>query len=471
MSQESRALQAAAEHALSFLAGLGERRVAPVDPTDVLRRKLQRPLPETPTDAVRVINELVADASGGIMSTQGGRFFSWVIGGSVPSAMAADWMTTAWDQNAGIFAASPAAAMAEEVSGGWLKQLFGLPVESGFAFVTGAQMAHVTCIAAARQAQLARVGWNVNERGLWSAPRLRVLAGRDRHGTVDRALRLLGLGHGMIEALSVDENGRITADGLRDAFAASKDPAIVVLQAGELNTGAFDRFRDLVPIARAAGAWVHVDGAFGLWARVSPQHARLADGVELCDSWATDGHKYLNVPYDSGFAIVRDAQALVAAMSMSTSYLPVIGETRSPVDWNPEFSRRARGFPVYAAIRELGREGIAALVARTCAHATRLVEGLGEIRGVTVLARPILNQGLVCFPSPKAGAPDEDHDRHTDDVIARINATGEAYFGGVTWKGRRAMRISVSNWRTTAQDIDRTISAVRSVLQSAGAFV
>lgn len=465
MSQESRALHAAFGHALSFLDSLPDRRVAPVDGADTLRRKLQRPLPEAPTDAVSVIEDLVADASGGIMASQGGRFFSWVIGGSVPSAMAADWMTSAWDQNAGIFAASPAAAMAEEVSGNWLKQLFGLPAESGFAFVTGAQMAHVTCLAAARHAQLARAGWNVNERGLWNSPRLRVLAGADRHGTVDRALRLLGMGHGLIEALPVDAEGRITADGLRSSLAASTDPAIVVLQAGELNTGGFDRFAELAPIARAAGAWVHVDGAFGLWARVSPAHAHLAEGVELCDSWATDGHKYLNVPYDSGFAIVRDPQALVAAMSMSTSYLPVIGETRSPLDWNPEFSRRARGFPVYAAIRELGREGIAALVARTCAHATRLAEGLGALPGVTVLARPIFNQGLVCFRSPVPGASAADHDRHNDDAIARINATGEAYFGGVTWRGQRAMRISVSNWRTTAQDVERTVDAVRAVLQ------
>lgn len=464
MTTETRALQAAFGHALSFLDGLDRRGIAPVDGLDALRRKLVRPLPERPTDAVKVIDDLVADASGGIMASQGGRFFSWVIGGSVPSAMAADWMTSAWDQNAGVFAASPAAAVAEEVAGAWLKSLFGLPSEAGFAFVTGAQMAHVTCLAAARQKLLASRGWDVGAMGLCGAPRVRVLASPDRHGTVDRAFRLLGHGSSAIETLAVDGDGRVTIEGLEAALAVSADPVIVVLQAGELNTGGFDRFDLLAPVARAAGAWVHVDGAFGLWARVSPRHARLAQGIELCDSWATDGHKYLNVPYDSGFAFVRDPAALVAAMSISTSYLPGGGAARSPVDWNPEFSRRARGFPVYAAIRELGREGIGDLVGRTCDHAKALVDGLGALPGCEIVARPVFNQGLVRFLSPKKDATDADHDRHTDDMISRINATGEAYFGGVTWKGQRAMRVSVCNWRTTGRDIDRTVLAVRTVL-------
>jgi aromatic-L-amino-acid decarboxylase len=293
---------------------------------------------------------------------------------------------------------------------------------------------------------------------------VRVLTSPDRHGSVDRALRLLGHGAGCIEALAVDGDGRVTVPGLEAALAASSDPAIVVLQAGELNTGGFDPFTALAPVARAAGAWVHVDGAFGLWARVSPRHAPLAAGIELCDSWATDGHKYLNVPYDSGFAFVRDAAAQTGAMSIATSYLPGGGAARSAIDWNPEFSRRARGFPVYAAIRELGREGISALVQRTCDHAQALVDGLGALPGCSILARPQFNQGLVRFQSPKAGATAVDHDRHTDDVISRINASGEAYFGGVTWNGQRAMRVSVCNWRTSARDIDRAVAAVRDVL-------
>jgi aromatic-L-amino-acid decarboxylase len=464
MTTEQRTLQAAFGHALSFLESLEQRHVAPIDGLDELRQKLFRPLPERSMDAASVINELVADASGGIMGTQCGRFFSWVIGGSVPSAMAADWMTTAWDQNAGVYAASPAAAVAEELAGTWLKSLFGLPADAGFAFVTGAQMAHVTCLAAARHGLLARRGWDVGAHGLWNAPRVRVLASPDRHGTVDRALRLLGHGTANIGMLPVDSCGRVTAHGLKSALGASSDPAIVVLQAGELNTGGFDPLSLLVPIAREAGAWVHVDGAFGLWARVSPTLAQLADGIELCDSWATDGHKFLNVPYDSGFAFVRDAATQVAAMSMSTSYLPASGAARSPIDWNPEFSRRARGFAVYAAIRELGREGIAALVDRTCGHARDLVSGLGELPGVEVLVPPVFNQGLVRFCCRAPGASDADHDETTDEVIHRINATGEAYFGGVTWNGKRAMRVSVCNWRTQGRDIRRTVDAVRAVL-------
>jgi glutamate/tyrosine decarboxylase-like PLP-dependent enzyme len=283
---------------------------------------------------------------------------------------------------------------------------------------------------------------------------------------VDRALRLLGHGTACIEMLPVDARGRVTPEGLKSALAASPDAAIVVLQAGELNSGAFDPLELLAPIARKAGAWVHVDGAFGLWARVSPAHAHLASGIELCDSWVTDGHKYLNVPFDSGFAFVRDPSTQVAAMSMATSYLPANGAARSPMDWNPEFSRRARGFAVYAAIRELGREGIAALIDRTCAHARTIVAGLGELPRTDVLVRPVFNQGLVRFRSGKPAATTADDDACTDDVIRRINESGEAFFGGVTWNGRRAMRISVCNWRTTGDDISRTLRAVSNAIDA-----
>jgi aromatic-L-amino-acid decarboxylase len=378
--------------------------------------------------------------------------------------MAADWLATVWDQNAGIHACAPAASVAEEIAGRWLKELFGLPVEASFAFATGTQMAHVTCLAAARHAMLAARGWDVEHRGLSGSPRIRILASADRHGSVDRAVRLLGMGLDAIEPLTVDAAGRVTPEALSVALGMGSDPTIVVLQAGELNAAAFDPFDRLAPIARAAGAWVHVDGAFGLWARLSPRHRDLARGIELCDSWTTDGHKYLNVPYDSGFAFVRDAAAHRAAMTLSTSYLPPGDGARDAIDWNPEFSRRARAFPVYAAIRELGRQGVADLVARTCRHAAALTARIGGLAGAEVVAPPVFNQGLVRFPALAVGASDGDHDRRTDDVIAAVNRSGVAMFGGVDWRGRRAMRISVCNWRTDDADVERTVAAVAAVL-------
>ena len=461
MSGERQALERALVHALDFLGSLETRPVAATATAEELRRALSRPLPAGGTPARQVVDELVADTAGGLTGTQCGRFFSWVIGGGLPAAMAADWLTTAWDQNAGIHVASPAAAVVEEVTGAWLKELFGLPPGSGFAFVTGAQMAHATCLAAARHGVLAARGWDVERQGLGGAPRIRVLASAERHGSVDRALRLLGLGTGCVEPLPVDEGGQVRRPVLEAALARSDDPAIVVLQAGELNVAAFDPFEELVPVARAAGAWLHVDGAFGLWARVSPVHAARVRGVELCDSWTTDGHKVLNVPYDSGFAFVRDAAAHRAAMTLATSYLPPGGQARDPLDWNPEFSRRARAFPVYAALRELGREGLAALVERLCRHAQALVARIGALPGAEVVATRGFNQGLVRFLAPGSGATAADHDRRTDAVIAAINASGEALFGGVTWRGRRAMRVSVSNWRTSETDVDRAVEAAR----------
>ncbi|HET6970272.1 MAG TPA: pyridoxal-dependent decarboxylase, partial [Phenylobacterium sp.] len=318
----------------------------------------------------------------------------------------------------------------------------------------GTQMAHATCLAAARHAVPRDRGWDVGRQGLAGAPAIRILANPDRHGSVDRAVRFLGLGSDAIQPLALDAAGRVTAEGLAAALAAGSAPTIVVLQAGELNTAAFDPFEALAPLARAAGAWTHVDGAFGLWAKMSPGHRELARGLELCDSWTTDCHKYLNVPYDSGLAFVRDPEAHRAALTLSTSYLPAGGAARDQIEWNPEFSRRARGFAVYAAIRELGREGLAALVARTCRHAQALVDGLAALPGAERVAAAGLNQGLVRFGD----------DATTDRVIAAINAGGEAFFGGVTWRGRRCMRVSVCNWRTTEHDVARAIAAARSAL-------
>ncbi|THD52690.1 pyridoxal-dependent decarboxylase [Phenylobacterium sp.] len=459
------AMTRAAEHALAWLDGLENRPVATTATLDEMRRRLGRPLTDRGVEAVQVIDDLVADVAGGILGSQSGRFFAWVIGGGVPSAMAADWLTTVWDQNAGIHACGPAASVVEEVTAGWLKDLFGLPTEASVGFVTGTQMAHSTCLAAARHAVLRDRGWDVERQGLVGSPAIRILANAERHGSVDRAVRLMGLGSDNIVPLATDDGGCVSPDALGAALRASSQPTIVVLQAGELNRAGFDPFEALAPMARAAGAWTHVDGAFGLWARATATHRDLARGIEHCDSWTTDAHKYLNVPYDSGLAIIRDAAAHRAAMTLSTSYLPAGGAARDQIDWNPEFSRRARGFPIYAALRELGRDGVADLVDRTCRFAQALVAGIGALPGAKVVATSSLNQGLVRFLSPAPGASEADHDARTDEVIAAIDASGEAYFGGVTFGGRRCMRISVCNWRTTEADVARTVAAVAGVLR------
>jgi glutamate/tyrosine decarboxylase-like PLP-dependent enzyme len=458
------ALTRAAEHAFVWLDGLETRSVATTATLEEMRARLGRPLSDRGVAAVQVIDDLVADVEGGILGSQSGRFFGWVIGGGLPAAMAADWLTTAWDQNAGIHACGPAASVVEEVAAGWLKDIFGLPAETSVGFVTGTQMAHATCLAAARHAVLRDRGWDVEAKGLAGAPPIRILANADRHGSVDRAVRFMGLGSDNIVALATDEDGRVAPETLQAALSAALAPTIVVLQAGELNRAAFDPFETLAPMARAAGAWTHVDGAFGLWARTTPTHRGLADGIELCDSWTTDAHKYLNVPYDSGLAFVRDPQAHRAAMTLATSYLPAGGAARDQIDWNPEFSRRARGFAIYAALRELGREGVAELVDRTCRRAQAITAGIGALPGAEAVVSSSLNQGLVRFLAPDADASEADHDRRTDEIIAAINASGEALFGGVTYRGRRCMRVSACNWRTSEADVARTIEAARAAL-------
>ncbi|MFI4949998.1 MAG: pyridoxal phosphate-dependent decarboxylase family protein, partial [Caulobacterales bacterium] len=384
------ALNRAAEHAQAWLDGLQDRSVATTASVAELRARLGRPLLDRGVAATQVIDDLVADTEGGLLGSQSGRFFAWVIGGGGPAAMAADWLTTVWDQNAGIHACGPAASVVEEVAADWLCELFDMPKGTSVGFTTGTQMAHMTCLAAARHALLRDRGWDVERQGLAGAPPIRILANVDRHGSVDRAVRFLGVGSDAIVALEVDSDGRVTPQTLERALAGSSAPTVVVLQAGELNRAAFDPFAALAPVARAAGAWTHVDGAFGLWAKVSPRHRERVAGVELCDSWTTDAHKYLNVPYDSGLAFVRDAEAHRAAMTLSTSYLPA-GAARDQIDWNPDFSRRARGFAVYAALRELGRDGLAELVERTCRHAQALVTGFGALPQAVLVANPGFN--------------------------------------------------------------------------------
>jgi glutamate/tyrosine decarboxylase-like PLP-dependent enzyme len=433
-----------------FLESLGERPVLPEVDVEALRRSLTRPLPDGPTDAREVIVDLARDAEPGIAGMPAGRYFGFVIGGSVPAALAADWLTSTWDQNAGLFAPTPAAAIVEEVAGEWLRELFGLPAGIGFGLVTGCQMAHVTCLAAARHHVLAEHGWDVEADGLFGAPPIRVVVGAQRHATIDRALRFLGFGKPTV-VVPADDQGRIESEALAEVLDGGRGPTIVCVQAGEVNTGAFDALDRAAEAASAHGAWLHVDGAFGLWAAVSPAYRDLVAGVERADSWATDMHKWLNVPYDSGIAFCRHRDAHRAAMGVRAAYLVQAGDAgpRDAMDWNPEFSRRARGFAVYAALRSLGRSGVVDLVERACAHARRFAAGLAELPGCDVLNDVVLNQVLFRFSSDDA----------TDAVLAAVQRSGEAWMAGTVWDGRHAIRISVSNWSTSDSDVERTLAA------------
>lgn len=406
-----------------------------------------------------VVRAIASAAGPGLTGNATGRFFAWVKGGALPAALATDIMCSAWDQNVALASTSPAGAVLEELAGQFLLEALGLPQGSSFAFVTGCQMAHTTALAAARHAVLERVGWDVEARGLIGAPAIRVLANAHYHGSVPRALRLLGLGTDCITPLGGGEPGRIAAESLQAALGeAPGAPTILCLNAGDLNIGAFDTFSELCPIAQAAGAWVHVDGAFGLWAAASPRFARAVAGIDLADSWATDGHKWLNTPYDCGMAITRHPAAHSAAMRHAAAYLTTGGPVRDPMDFNPEWSRRARALPVLAALMELGRDGLCALIERCCDHAAAIYDGLAALPGATGLARPTLNQGLVRFED-RRGA------NISDAVIAAINASGEAFMSGGGWNGERVMRISVCGWNTTADDVARTLAAAKKALE------
>jgi glutamate/tyrosine decarboxylase-like PLP-dependent enzyme len=451
--------------AADYLEALPERPVGWLADVEELRGQLGGPLPETPTDPSRVIADLAAGVEPGLVASPGGRYFGFVIGGTEPAAVAADWLTSVWDQNAGLYVCCPSSAVVEEVAGVWLTELLGLPAGVGFGLVTGCQMAHVTALAAARHGVYARVGWDAGERGLMGAPAVRVLAGAERHITVDRALRLLGFGTGCVTSVEADEQGRMRPGALREAIAGGDGPVIVCAQAGNVNTGAFDPLEEIADIAADAGAWLHIDGAFGLWAAASPAYRHLVAGAERADSWAVDAHKWLNVPYDSGIAFCAHPEAHQAAMGARASYLIQAdpGGPRDALEWNPEFSRRARGFPVYAAIRALGRSGIAQLIERCCAHARRFADALSGVPHIEVLNDVVLNQVLVRFTG--AGADD---DARTDAVIEAIQRDGTCWLSGTTWQGRRAMRISVSSQATTTEDVDLSIDAI---LRAAGATV
>ena len=453
-------LRLTADYAAQFLGSLDERPIRSGASVDELRAALGGPLPEGGTEDIHVVADLIAGAEPGIVAMPSGRYFGFVVGGALPAALAADWLTSTWDQNAGLVALSPSAAVVEEIALDWLRELLRLPDGVSAGFVTGCQMAHVTALAAARHHVLAAVGWDLARDGFQGAPRLRILVGEERHVTVDRALRFLGVGSAQIESVPADGQGRLRAELLADALAGSPAPTIVCAQVGNVNTGSFDPLTEIANAVAGTGAWLHVDGAFGLWAAASPRFRHLVAGVERADSWATDGHKWLNVPYDSGIAFCAHPESHRAAMSVRASYLEQIDPdaARDQLDWNPEFSRRARGFPLYAAIRALGRDGVSAMVDRCCDHAARFAELLGAADGVEILNDVVLNQVLVRFGND---------DAVTQDVVRRVQEEGTAWLSGTVWQGRAAMRISVSNWQTSAEDVERSVTAILAAAKGA----
>ncbi len=454
-------LKRAAELAAQYLDSLDQQNVSAEPDPQAVRNKLQKELTDDGLPPLQVIEELAEDARDGLLNSANARFFGWVIGGGVPASIAADWLTSAWDQNAAAYACSPTAAIIEEVVAEWLKDILGLPQQASYAFVTGCQMAHVTALAAARHKVLADRGWTAETQGLAGSPPIRVLVG-EHHETLLRALRLLGIGTDAVVQIDMHEDGTIDVDALQTELEKdSTAPTIVALAAGDLNRGAFDPFDAVCDLAHAHGAWVHIDGAFGLWAASSERLRHLVKGIEKADSWATDAHKWLNVPYDSGIAFVADPEAHKAAMTIPAAYKIEFENVRDQIEWGPEWSRRARGIPLYAALRTLGRNGVADIIERCCDLTSDLVTRLGDLPGVEILSEPIINQGLVRFLDP-----DGDHDARTDAVIDRINEGGEAWFGPTTWRGMRVMRVSLSNFRTTAHDIDRTVAAIKTAMEA-----
>jgi glutamate/tyrosine decarboxylase-like PLP-dependent enzyme len=446
-------LSDAAERGIRYLEGIDARGVAPAAAAVARLAALDTPLPEEPQDPGGTLALLDEIASPATMATAGGRYFGFVIGGALPVTVGANWLATAWDQNAASEVLAPGAAALERVALRWLLDVLGLPSDCSGAFVTGGTMANFTALAAARHALLERAGWDVEADGLFGAPEVTVVVSDEVHPSVMKALRLLGFGQEHAIRVPTDGQGRMRAD----ALPALSGPALVCIQAGNVNTGSFDPAAEICAWAHDAGGWVHVDGAIGLWPAAAPERAHLMDGMAAADSWATDGHKWLNVPYDSGLAFVRDAGALPAPMVMSAAYLPA-GELRAPSAVTPEQSRRARGVEVWAALRTLGRSGLADLIERTCRNAQRFADGLRAAR-YEVLNDVVLNQVLVSFGD----------DETTERVVAGIQEDGACWCGPTTWQGRRAMRISVSSWATTGEDVERSLAAMLRVAKKAGA--
>ena len=427
-----------------YIAELKTRRVNPSPDGLAGLKGLDVPLQDQPIDALSVLAELDDCGSAATVASAGGRYFGFVIGGTLPASLAANMLAGVWDQNAAMEVASPVAAFAEEVCRKWLVSLLRLPQEAGIGYVTGATVANFTALAAARHALLSREGWDVESQGLFGAPPITVIVGEEVHVSVLKALGMLGLGRDRVEKVPVDGQGRMRADLLPPI----SGPTIICLQAGNVNTGAFDPADEICSKARASNAWVHVDGAFGLWAAMSPQRLHLVKGVDLADSWATDAHKWLNVPYDSGLVFVRDARYLSAAMPTRAAYL-IEGQKREPSHHVPELSRRARGIEIWAALRSLGRTGLANLIERCCRHATAFAEGLKDT-GFQILNDVVLNQVLVKFKT----------DELTERIIKGVQDDGTCWCGGTQWQGHTAMRISVSSWATTDEDVQQSLEAI-----------
>ena len=446
------ALARAAGYAAQWLDSLATRPVVPRASVAEVTAALGTELPDGPTPAPEVIDLLARACEPGLTAMPSGRFYGMVIGGTHPAALAADWLVSAWDQNSGLRLLTPAHSAVEDVASGWLLDVLGLPAGSGVGFVTGATMSNFTCLAAARDAVLHTAGWQVATDGLTGAPRVRVIVGAERHDTVDLALRYLGLG--TPEPVAVDDQGRIDPEALAAALAAGSDappsPAIVVLQAGNVHSGAFDPFGPAIEAARRHGAWVHVDGAFGLFAAASPRTRHLVAGYQEADSWTTDAHKTLNVPYDCGIAIVRDQAALRGSMGMHGDYL-IRDAVGDPFEFVPELSRRGRAFTVWAVMRALGRSGLAALIDGFCGNAASFAAGIAEIDGATVENDVVFSQVCASFGS----------DERTEEVTRRLLADGTAWMSGSRWRGKSVLRISVCNWSTTDDDVERSLDALR----------
>ncbi|MEX2116629.1 MAG: aminotransferase class V-fold PLP-dependent enzyme [Bacteroidota bacterium] len=438
-------LQSAARRSIDYLRGLDGRGVAPDAQAVENLRVLDEPLQEQSEDPEFVLRTLDQVCSPATMAMAGRRFFGFVIGGSLPVSLAANWLAGAWDQNSALYRVTPSTSHLEQVALRWLVELFGLPAGTGGAFVTGATVANLSALAAARHAVYAKAGWDIEGQGLLGAPPLSVIISAEAHPAVIKSLGLLGLGRNRVTQIPVDNQGRMLANRLP----VIKGPTIICLQAGNVNTGSFDPIAEVCKRAHDAGAWVHVDGAFGLWAVTAPTRAFLASGIAEADSWATDAHKWLNVPYDSGLAFVRNPENLSAAMAVTAEYLPTETEQRNPSDYVPELSRRARGTEVWAALKFLGRSGVADLIERTCRHARRFADGLRQA-GFTILNDVVLNQVLVSFGDPA----------RTQKVIAAIQRDGTCWCGGTVWQGYTAMRISVSSWATTDEDVERSLEAI-----------
>ena len=449
-------LSAVERHAADWFFALASRKVPATLTADELREQLGGPLPIEGTDPQALTNILATAGMQGTVATAGPRYFGFVIGGSLPAALAADWLVSAWDQNSAVYVMSPLVSVIEQITGAWLLDLAGLPPSMSFGFVTGCQMANFTSLAAARHRVLANADWDVEANGLFGAPPVQVIVSEESHYTISMALRLLGLGANRVHKIPTDSQGRMKADALATVLRAHQGPCIVFAQAGNVNTGAFDPLTEIAELTKQRGAWLHVDGAFGLWAAASPAQAHLVRGIELADSIATDAHKWLNVPYDCGIVFCADELAHRSAMSLAAAYIVATGTERDPHEFVPEESRRARAVPVYAALRSLGSQGLAEMVERHCRQARRFADAL-RAAGHQVLNEVVLNQVLVSFGTPE----------QTRRTIAAIQEDGTCWCGGTVWQNQTAMRISVSNWSTTDADVDQSIAAILRAAQQA----